>query len=133
MAYLVDSDWTIDHLNRVPRAVELFATLGEEGTFISIVTYIEVFQGVLRDPRPDDAMRALQDLIAGTPILELGIPTAERCASLRQHFLDLGQRPTRRGFDLVIAATALEHDLTLATRNVRDYADIPDLKLYRLA
>jgi predicted nucleic acid-binding protein len=31
--------------------------------------------------------------------------------------------------DLWIAASALEHDLTLVTRNGRDFADIPNLKL----
>lgn len=29
----------------------------------------------------------------------------------------------------MIAATALEHDLTIVTRNLDDYKDIPDLKL----
>lgn len=32
--------------------------------------------------------------------------------------------------DLLIAATALQHDLTLLTRNVRDFQHVPDLKLY---
>jgi predicted nucleic acid-binding protein len=29
----------------------------------------------------------------------------------------------------LIAATALEHNLTLVTRNVRDYAEVPGLRL----
>ncbi len=36
-----------------------------------------------------------------------------------------------RSLDLIIAATALEYNLTLVTRNTEDYADVPDLKLYR--
>ena len=31
--------------------------------------------------------------------------------------------------DLLLAATALEHNLTLITRNTRDFADIPGLQL----
>ena len=31
--------------------------------------------------------------------------------------------------DLFVAATALEHNLTLITRNTRDFTTIPDLKL----
>ncbi len=31
--------------------------------------------------------------------------------------------------DLFLAATALEHNLTLVTRNTRDFADIPGLQL----
>jgi tRNA(fMet)-specific endonuclease VapC len=33
--------------------------------------------------------------------------------------------------DLLIAATALHHDLTLLTRNVRHFARIPGLRLYQ--
>jgi predicted nucleic acid-binding protein len=34
-----------------------------------------------------------------------------------------------RALDLIIAATALEYDLTLVTANNKDFADIPDLLL----
>lgn len=37
-----------------------------------------------------------------------------------------------RALDLVTAATALFYDLTLVTRNQRDYADIPRLRLYNI-
>jgi predicted nucleic acid-binding protein len=33
--------------------------------------------------------------------------------------------------DLLIAATALEHELTLVTHNLKDFELIPDLKLYQ--
>ena len=41
-----------------------------------------------------------------------------------------GKRVGQRALDLIVAATAIEHDLVLVTRNVRDYADIPQIKLY---
>jgi predicted nucleic acid-binding protein len=34
-----------------------------------------------------------------------------------------------RALDLIIAATALEYDLTLVTDNTGDFKDIPDLTL----
>jgi predicted nucleic acid-binding protein len=34
-------------------------------------------------------------------------------------------------FDLLIAATALHHDLTLLTFNRRHFLRVPDLKLYQ--
>lgn len=34
--------------------------------------------------------------------------------------------------DLFIAATALEHNLTMVTRNLRDFERIPHLALYQL-
>jgi len=33
--------------------------------------------------------------------------------------------------DLLIAATAIHHDLTLLTRNVRHFGRVPDLRLYQ--
>ena len=38
---------------------------------------------------------------------------------------------TRDTADSLIAATAIVHDLTLVTRNTRDFADLP-IKLYNL-
>jgi predicted nucleic acid-binding protein len=35
--------------------------------------------------------------------------------------------------DLLIAATALEHDLMLVTRNVNHFARVPGLRLYQPA
>jgi tRNA(fMet)-specific endonuclease VapC len=56
---------------------------------------------------------------------------ARRCASLREQLRTAGKRVRPRALDLLIAATALDHNLTLVTRNVKDYDDIPDLRLYQ--
>jgi predicted nucleic acid-binding protein len=66
-------------------------------------------------------------LVAFTPI-DLDDQTAERFGELRFGF-------RRRGLlipdlDLLIAATALRHGLTLLTFSVRHFARIPDLRLY---
>lgn len=34
-------------------------------------------------------------------------------------------------FDILTAATTMSYDLTLVTRNLRDYQRIPHLKLYK--
>ena len=64
------------------------------------------------------------------PVLTLTIPIAERCARLRETLRLQGKRVNQRALDLIVAATALEHDLTLVPRNVADYRDIPGLNLY---
>jgi len=45
MPYLIDSDSTIDHLNDDPEALALLDSLATDDLFISIVTYMEAFQG----------------------------------------------------------------------------------------
>jgi predicted nucleic acid-binding protein len=53
----------------------------------------------------------------------------ERFAYLRAELRRRGQ--LFPDLDLLIAATALQHDLTLLTRNVRHFNRIPDLRLYQ--
>jgi predicted nucleic acid-binding protein len=45
---------------------------------------------------------------------------AQRCARLREALRGDRRRVDARAFDLLVAATALEYDLTLVTRNLRD-------------
>ena len=52
----------------------------------------------------------------------------KRFARIRGRLRATGQ--TIGDTDILIAATAIEHDLTLVTRNRRHYDRIPDLTLY---
>jgi len=61
------------------------------------------------------------------------LTVAKRCAALREQLKHEQKRVKSRALDLINATIALEHDLTLVTRNVEDYQDIPDLELYPLA
>ena len=131
MPYLIDTDWVIDHLANVPEAVQLLDRLASEGIAISIIAYMEVYQGVERSPNPKEAQAKLQAFLQSVPILPLSPAVARRCARLREALKKRGKRVNTRALDLVIAATALEYDLTLVTRNVEDYEDITDLKLYQ--
>jgi predicted nucleic acid-binding protein len=129
MAYLIDSDWIIDHLENDPAADQLLDGLAPHGFAISDVTYMEVFQGVNRSPDPQLATSWLNVLVTRAPIVPFSIAVAERCAGLREHLRGQGRRVRSRALDLIVAATAMEHGLTLVTRNKADYRDIPNLKL----
>jgi predicted nucleic acid-binding protein len=50
MPYLIDSDVVIDHLADVPAATTLLEQLVTEGIAVSIITYMEAYQGVLSSP-----------------------------------------------------------------------------------
>jgi predicted nucleic acid-binding protein len=100
------------------------------GIAISIITYIEVFQGVIR-MNTSVADHALEAMLTSTPVLPISLVVAQRVARLRVFLQRQGRRTRSRALNLIIAATALEHDLTLVTRNTDDYRDIPGIKLYR--
>ena len=131
MGYLIDSDWVVDHLAGDEEANRLLSGLSDEGIVISIITYIEIYQGVLRSPTPKDAEQKLQAFVDTISILSITPAVARRCAHIRETLRKQRKEFRRRAFDLLIAATALEYDLTLVTRNREDYEDVPNIRFYQ--
>ena len=130
MPYLIDSDWLIDLLLGLPEAQALYERLAADGISASIISYIETYEGVDATADPADAERRLEVLLTSIPLAALSEEVARRCARLRLSLRREGKRVNTRAMDLIIAATALEHGLTLVTRNRDDYKDIPGLRLY---
>ena len=130
MPYLIDSDWVIDYLGSRPEALRLLETLADEGVAISILTYMEIYQGVIQSTQPEEVQDTLQAFLDAVPIIPLSPSVARRCAHLREDLRLQGRRVNQRAIDLIIAATALEYDLILVTRNTRDYEDVPGLRTY---
>ena len=131
MPYLIDSDWVIDHLSGTEEAVQLLDHLVEKGIAISIITYMEVYQGIERSSDKQEAQAKLAAFLAAAPVIPLSLSVAQRCAQLREQLKRQGKRVNARALDLIVAATALEHNLTLVTRNTDDYKDIPGLRIHR--
>lgn len=131
MEYLLDSNLVIPYLADHPATVLLVDSLAPQGIAISIITYLEVFQGTLRSYNPELAQDQFERFLAVVPTLPLSPAVARRCARLREELKGRNRRIRDRALDLIIAATALEHELAFVTRNLVDYEDIPDLMLYR--
>lgn len=94
---------------------------------LSAVTIGELQAGVERtrrqDPRKaDEIERWLDQLAASYEVLPMDAPCFREWARLMEG------RPEQLLEDMMIAATARVHHLTLATRNVRDFAGI-DLRV----
>ena len=133
MPYLVDTDLIIDHLANVTEANQLLDKLATQGIAISIITYMEAYQGVIRSVNAKEARAKFQIFRRSVPVLPFSLTVAKRCAALREQLKQEQKRVKSRALDLLNAAIALEHDLMLVTRNVEDYKDIPGLELYPLA
>lgn len=127
MRYLVDSDWLIDAFLGIPTAVNRLAQLRDDGLAVSIVTYGELFEGALGAPGPTTELARFRRFLARLALLGLDDATIERFARLRADLRRRGELIP--DLDLLIAATATQHDLTLLTRNVRHFHRIPELRL----
>jgi len=129
VSYLVDSDWLIDAFIGVPTAVNVLTRLRGEGLAVSIITYGELFEGAIGAPDPTTELARFRRFLARLTLLSLDDAIMERFARIRADLRRQGQLIP--DLDLLIAATALEAELTLVTRNVRHFARIPELTLYQ--
>ena len=89
--------------------------------FISAVTVEEIHYGLRWKPNPR-ILTAVELFIAERcEVLPISPEIARRSGGMRGAFQASGQ--TRSLSDMLIAATAQIHHLTLVTRNVRDFTD----------
>ena len=93
---------------------------------ISIITRIELENGVYAEPKWTDIRRTALDKIL-TEISVIDFTDAE--LEHYQGILEAVGFTKSKINDRMIAATALAHDLKLVTMNGRDFRDVPDLKL----
>jgi len=115
---------TLSELRRTKRNPTVVAWMERQRTadlFLSVVSIGEIELGIARqraaDPSFADALAAWLDRVLalyGTQVLPFDLQTARRWGTLSAA---LGNDSA----DLMIAATALEHGLTVVTRNVSDF------------
>jgi tRNA(fMet)-specific endonuclease VapC len=128
--YLIDTDWVVDCLNDQEPAVRTLAALSGDGLAVSLISYGEQYQGAHYGRDPQAQIEGLREFLQDKDLLALTERTMEHFAVVRGQ-LSRQLRQQIGDLDLLIAATALEHNLTLLTRNVRDFQNIPGLKLYQ--
>ena len=128
VSYLFDSDRVIALLKGVPAAIELFSALGPASVSISVITYAEVSEGLDVTSGSRQAT-GWWDFLAFAEVLPVDRSVADTFASLRKALRSTGNLIP--DLDLLIGATALEHDLMLVTGNLRHFERIPDLRVYR--
>ena len=129
MRYLVDSDWLIDAFTGIPAAVDLLAQLRDDGLAVSIISYGELFEGAIGAPDSAAELARFRRFLARLTLMPIDDAIMERFARNRADLRRQGQLIP--DLDLLIAATAIHHELILLTRNVQHFARIPELTLYQ--
>jgi predicted nucleic acid-binding protein len=128
MTYLVDSDWVAEYLKGRTPATTILHSLAPAGLAISLITYGEIYDGIYAGRDPKLMERGFRQFLRGVDILSLNQAIMRRFARMRGDLRRAGQ--TIGDPDILIAATALHHNLTLMTRNIAHFQRIPSLRIY---
>lgn len=93
---------------------------------ISAITCYQILRW-LREPPKAERLAQFEQMLRDQIVLDVDLPVLDRAADLWIQARAEGK--PREDVDLVIAATALVHDLTLATGNMKHFDWIAGLKL----
>ena len=126
MSFLVDTDTCSAHFKGNALVTKRF--LQYSGNLhISVITLGELYTWALRAAASPKRLQDISDLLNDVHILETTTAIARKFAEVRASLMDQGL-PTP-DLDLLNAATALEHNLTVVTHNSADYQNVPGLRL----
>lgn len=126
MSFLLDTDICSAYLKNDRRVIgKVMLHFG--GLSISVATVGELLSWGLRKNAPKSRMQGIQDLLIAASIIEIDLDIAKKYGAIRASLLDQGRDPGP--IDLLNAATALVHNMTMVTHNVVDYSSIPGLTI----
>jgi tRNA(fMet)-specific endonuclease VapC len=126
MTHLLDTDTCSAHMRRPAGLAHRFIQYSG-GLAISTVVLGELYAGAYKRPHHARLLTLIRDLLQDVSVLDFDAACAEEFGRIRGTLLRQGIHvPTA---DLMIAAVALTHNLTLVTHNTADYRHIPGLRL----
>ena len=129
--YLADTDWVIEYLNKNAQVRERLDAYRDEGVCVSTISVGELIDGAHGAANPNQGLDRLRDFLSGAEsVLPVVTETAEFFGRERHRLRQLGF--TIGDLDLFIAATCLQHDLTLLTNNRRHFEMVQGLRIISL-
>jgi tRNA(fMet)-specific endonuclease VapC len=128
-AFLIDTDWVIDHLNGIAAISHRLEELREQGFALNLsaVSVAELWEGVYFSRDPERSQSFLEDFLSGVTTLGIDDEICKRFARLRGYLRRQGK--LIGDFDLLIAASALAHNMTLLTNNKRHVENVEGLRI----
>ena len=130
MAYILDADWIIQTLKGHVAAKNTLRQFAGEASYVSWATVGGIYEAGFNSPNPEAYVASFRDFLLPYRIVGLDKSIIERFAEIRAFLRRRGQMIS--DFDILLAATALDRDLTVLTFNLRHFERIPDIRVYRL-
>jgi tRNA(fMet)-specific endonuclease VapC len=126
---MVDSGVFI-YFERQSLPIALPSPLEQEGMYISAVTVSELYLGLHRADTEDRRQRRaafVTRVMAASSVLDFTAAVAQRHAEIGAGLRKIGRMIGAH--DLIIAATAVHHDLPLLTGNIGEFSRVPGLRV----
>ncbi|MDF1613512.1 type II toxin-antitoxin system VapC family toxin [Desulfurivibrio dismutans] len=125
--FLLDTDTVIYALKGDPAVQDNLRVHRHDPMYLSTVTMMELYYGAYKSQHIDANLAKLGTLENSFPLLAPGPETVASFGKLKAKLEGHGKRLA--DLDLIIAVTAITHNLTLISNNQKHFARIPGLKL----
>lgn len=124
--YLLDTNICIYLLKRKYGVAQKLNTLSGSNIYISEITLAELCYGANKSIKKDEMLEEVDFLASLFPVL----PITE-CIKLYGENKSVLEKNGKRidDFDLLIGSTAVQHNLTVVTENVKHLGRIPGIKI----
>jgi tRNA(fMet)-specific endonuclease VapC len=126
MNFLLDTNICSAHMRRPGGLAHRFMQY-ESRLAIPTIVLAELYAGAYRHPSPARLLSLIEDLLREVHVFDFDADCAEQFGKLRGALLQQGIAVSVP--DLMIAAVALVHDMTLVTHNTVDFKCVPNLHL----
>ncbi len=128
MGYLLDTCAVSDFVKGEENTLKRLTSTSPTDIFISSLTVMEIKYGLAINPQRAIKIQALiETFLSSITILPFGVEEAEQAAQIRSVLKAAG---TPIGaYDVLIAATAINHNHVVVTSNVREFQRVPSLQI----
>ncbi|CCQ51385.1 MULTISPECIES: type II toxin-antitoxin system VapC family toxin [Crocosphaera] len=128
MTYLLDTCAVSDFARGEINTLRYIKLMTPSDVFISAITLMEINYGMLLNPERTAKIRlVMEDFLDSITILPLREREANEAAKIRT--ILKAQGTPIGAYDLLIAATAKVHYLTVVTSNVKEFERVPELNV----
>lgn len=124
--YLLDTCAVSDFVKGDPNTLGKIQSMTPDDLFLSTISLMEIEYGLLKKPQKAQFIQAvIHDFLDTIHLIEFG-PDEARCAGFIR--ADLMKKGTPIGpYDILIAATAMHHNLRLITSNMNEFTRVHGL------
>jgi tRNA(fMet)-specific endonuclease VapC len=128
MRFLLDTNICIYIIKqKPPEVIKKFNDYNVGDISISSITVAELEDGVKKSQKVQQNQQALNQFLLPLTIVDFDYLAAQTYGEIRTNLEKQGN--PIGALDLLIAAVAIAHDLTLITNNTKEFDRIPNLKL----